>query len=138
MKRLFVDTSALIALKDSGDERHGEALRFFEPLLADARARLVVTNYVIFEVHAYFCRTPGVALEFVDALLTQPIFRVIRASPRDERRALEILRSSRDKTYSLADAVSFAVMERVGLKEAFAFDRHFRQRGTIKVLPSVV
>ena len=34
-----------------------------------------------------------------------------------------------DKTYSYTDATSFAVMERLGLKTAFAFDPHFRQHG---------
>ena len=35
----------------------------------------------------------------------------------------------RDKTFSYTDACSVAVMERLGLKTAFAFDPHFRQYG---------
>ncbi len=31
--------------------------------------------------------------------------------------------------FSLADAVSFEVMSRDGLEQAFAFDRHFRTAG---------
>ena len=34
-----------------------------------------------------------------------------------------------DKTRSYTDATSFAVMERLGLKVAFAFDPHLRQHG---------
>ena len=34
-----------------------------------------------------------------------------------------------DKTFSYTDATSFAVMGRLGLKTAFAFDPHFRQFG---------
>ena len=135
MNRVFADTSALVALKDSGDEHHAKALEFFEHLLNGARTQLILTNYIACEVHAYFCRTPGVALEYLDALRTHPLFVVVRAGPRDEKKALDILRSSSDKTYSFADAVSFAVMERLLLKSAFAFDRHFRQRGTCAVLP---
>jgi predicted nucleic acid-binding protein len=32
-------------------------------------------------------------------------------------------------TYSYCDALSFAVMERLGVAEAIAFDRHFREYG---------
>ena len=35
----------------------------------------------------------------------------------------------RDQRYSLADAVSFEVMSRDGLEQAFAFDRGFRTAG---------
>lgn len=36
---------------------------------------------------------------------------------------------SRDKHRYLADAISFAVLERLGLGQAFAFDDHFLQYG---------
>ena len=132
MKRIFVDTSALVALKDSGDRHHAGALAAFE---AHRAAQFVLTNYVVSEVHAYFCRTPSVALEYADYLLSHPAFRVVRAMGRDERRALEILRTGKDKTYSYADAVSFAMMERLGLRTAFSFDRHFSQHGRWRVIP---
>lgn len=34
-----------------------------------------------------------------------------------------------DKSYSYTDATSFAIMGRLGLRTAFAFDPHFRQFG---------
>ena len=52
----------------------------------------------------------------------------------DESRAISILRSHEDKTYSYCDALSFAVMERLGIAEAVAFDRHFREYGRFTVL----
>ena len=39
------------------------------------------------------------------------------------------LRPYRDKRWSLCDAVSFEVMTRQGIQEAFAFDEHFEQAG---------
>ncbi len=50
---------------------------------------------------------------------------IIRATVADERRAREVLEKYHDKDFSLCDAVSFAVMERLGMTLAFAFDRHF-------------
>lgn len=136
MSSTFIDTSALVALKDSGDAHHEQALECLERIRRAPAARLILTNYVLSEVHGYFCRAPRVALEYVEHLRRDPLFQVVRALSRDEDRAVSILRSSRDKTYSFADAVSFAVMDRLELQAAFAFDRHFKQYGRQRILPS--
>jgi len=39
-----------------------------------------------------------------------------------------------DKSYSLCDALSFVVMERLGVTEAISFDRHFREYGRFTIL----
>lgn len=39
-----------------------------------------------------------------------------------------------DKGYSLVDASSFAIMNRMGIKQALATDDHFRQEG-FEVVP---
>jgi len=38
-------------------------------------------------------------------------------------------------TYTLMDATSFVVMERLGITTAFAFDHHFRQYGFVIMQP---
>ena len=52
----------------------------------------------------------------------------------DEALAISILREHQDKTYSFCDALSFMVMERLGVTEAMAFDRHFREYGKLTIL----
>jgi predicted nucleic acid-binding protein len=47
----------------------------------------------------------------------------------DEERAREIILAYEDKAFSYTDATTFAVMERTGIKTAFAFDSHFLQFG---------
>ena len=135
MIRVFADTSGLISLKDSSDTHHGEALGYLTAALAEGGVRLVLTNFILAEVHAYFSRTPKVALEYLDRLLSDPLFQVLRASPKDEEAALGILRHAGDKTYSMTDAISFAVMDRLGIDSALAFDKHFRQHGRYRILP---
>ena len=46
-----------------------------------------------------------------------------------EERAWSILESHAEELWSHVDATSFALMEREGITEAFAFDHHFAQRG---------
>jgi predicted nucleic acid-binding protein len=59
---------------------------------------------------------------------------VERTTAEDERRAVQIVLKYRDKDFSLVDASSFALMERLGLRRAIAFDPHFRQYGRFIVL----
>jgi predicted nucleic acid-binding protein len=59
---------------------------------------------------------------------------VERVRRADEERAIAILKKHKDKTYSFCDALSFAVMERLALTEAIAFDRHFRAYGRFQIL----
>jgi uncharacterized protein len=54
---------------------------------------------------------------------------VIRARAADENRAKQILFQYDDKDFSFADAISFAVMERLQIRLAFTFDRDFAQYG---------
>jgi len=57
------------------------------------------------------------------------VWRIEAVHSRDEERAKEIIRRYTDKSFSYTDATSFAVMERLGLREAFGFDPHFQQYG---------
>jgi predicted nucleic acid-binding protein len=52
----------------------------------------------------------------------------------DEQSAIAILREHQDKMYSLCDALSFVIMERLDITEAIAFDRHFREYGAFTIL----
>lgn len=54
---------------------------------------------------------------------------VLRVREDDEATGLAIIRRYRDKEFSMTDATSFAVMERLRLHWAFSFDSDFRQYG---------
>ena len=62
---------------------------------------------------------------------------VVRVSTRDERRAREILADYDDKDFSLTYATSFAVMERLRIAHAFAFDRNLTQYGLSVLTPDL-
>ncbi|MEZ5332105.1 MAG: hypothetical protein R2991_08630 [Thermoanaerobaculia bacterium] len=53
----------------------------------------------------------------------------MRAEERDELAALVHFERFADQGVSFTDAVSFAVMRRLGLEGAFTFDRHFGLAG---------
>ena len=98
---------------------------------------LVTTNAVVIETYSLFLsrlrdgRREAIAL--LD-MISGDRYRVERIRVADEKRAITLVRAHDDKTYSLCDALSFVVMERLHIKEAIAFDRHFRAYGRFTVL----
>ena len=54
---------------------------------------------------------------------------IVRVRSGDEGRARNILFRYTDKDCSFTDAISFVVMERLGIRSAFTFDQDFAQYG---------
>ena len=126
---MFLDSSAFYAALDARERKHPDARSLFEHLRA-LGAQLYTSNYVAAEAHALILRRVGrvVALRFLSDL-DRSATTVIGALPADEQRARAILRRYDDKDFSLTDAISFAIMERLGISQAFSFDSDFAQYG---------
>lgn len=128
-RRVFVDTSAYVALLGPRDDRHAEAVRIVEKI-ADDRLLHYTTNVMLIEGHAMMLSRLGrtAARAFLTRIEESRTV-VVRARAQDEWRAVVIIDQYHDKDFSFADAISFAVMERLAITQAFTFDRHFEQAG---------
>lgn len=140
MKRVFVDTGGFVALLVAEDEMHLRASTLFESAARDGWT-LMTTNAVVVETYSVLLARAkngrGAAISFLDAVAeaqSQSDLVVERVQPADELNAIALLRAHSDKTYSLCDALSFVVMERLDIPEAIAFDRHFREYGRFTIL----
>ncbi|MCL4288603.1 MAG: PIN domain-containing protein [Thermoleophilia bacterium] len=125
---VFVDTSAIYAGIAVNDEFHEHAVDTWERLLD--RGEDLVTHALI-EVESAVLVQRRIGFEAVAALadLLLPRIKVIEVG-RDERRAaLAAVAARGSREISLVDRVSFDLMHRLGLREAFAFDRHFADAG---------
>ena len=92
----------------------------------------MTTSLVLAEAHALIARRLGVepGLAFLDALGTPRDRRVEWVDEALATAAVDRwIRRHRDRPLSLTDAVSFEVMRRDGLREAFAFDDDFERAG---------
>ncbi|MGH9184401.1 MAG: type II toxin-antitoxin system VapC family toxin [Acidimicrobiales bacterium] len=128
----LTDTSALYAYVDSADENHASAVTVFRALLDGAG--MVTHNYVVVEVSALVQRRLGsraTGVLFDDVL---PVVDVLFVDEDTHRAAATSYRSSLRRRTSLVDHVSFEMMRRTGLQEAFAFDNDFDREG-FSVLP---
>ncbi len=125
---VFVDTSALLATLNAGDENHARAARSFRGLV-EGDEPLVTTSYVLVETTALLQHRFGLAAvrRFEDDLA--PVLDVVwvERDLHEEGRAALLTAGRRD--LSLVDCVSFACMRRLGVLRAFHFDRHFREQG---------
>ena len=126
MAQVLVDTSAIYALVDRDDTYHRKSVAILRSLPRRGVTPLL-TNFILAEAHALLLSRLGA--EMARQWLLRQLWPVEAVTPQDEDKAKEIIRRYVDKTFSYTDATSFAVMERLGLKEAFAFDPHFRQYG---------
>lgn len=96
-----------------------------------ARAyRQYTTNALLIEAHALLLSVLGnrAAYQFLREM-DRGTTTIIRVRASDEERAKEILGRYADKDFSFNDAISFTVMERLGMTAAFTFDRDFAQYG---------
>lgn len=94
------------------------------------------SNFILAETHALLLSRRGraIALRVLEETDQSPTT-MVRVSGADEARAREILRQYDDKRFSLTDATSFAIMERLSILYAFGFDRNFEQYGLTVLTP---
>jgi predicted nucleic acid-binding protein len=128
MTDVFLDTVGLIALWDSADQWQAAAEGTYRQLVSQGR-RLVTTGLVLLECGNAAARRPyrrkvnelRQGLED-EGLLVEPTSEgVIRAWT-----AYDLGEAGQA---GIIDHVSFVVMRRVGLTEAFTNDRHFQAAG---------
>lgn len=136
MRSVFVDTSAFVALRNSAEAEHERAREALAELVGSGAA-LFTSNYVFAETYTALLVRVGraEAVEWGRRFRESAAIELVRLDRSVEDEAWEILERHGDKRWSYVDATSFALIERDGGGEAFAFDAHFDQRG-LTVLPA--
>lgn len=128
---VFVDSSAYYAFADRDDRSHQRALQI-AGRAQQIGLRFYTTRYVLAETHALIIsrqRNSRLALAFLREIERSRATTVVTLDEADEARVREILARYEDHLFSLTDAISFAVMERLSLVYAFAFDSDFAAFG---------
>ena len=128
MNAVFADTSALLALLSTTDENHARAKRAFAHLRA-RQALLLSTSYVLVETYALVGRRLGLDAARSFRADFAPLIDVVWIDETLHNAGLDLLFNRRKRMLSLVDAVSFIVMRRRLVAEAFAIDPHFDQEG---------
>lgn len=126
-----------MALRNRAEREHDAAREALSVLVAE-RTLLLTSSYVFSETYTALLIRVGreEAIEWGRRFRAGDAIEVARIDESVEEQAWSILESHADKRWSHVDATSFALMEREGITTAFAFDRHFAQRG-LTLVPGV-
>ncbi len=130
---IFVDTGGWFAAYMPSDPDYRAAKAWF----VANRVQLVTTDYVIDELLT-LARARGESRRGIvlgTRLIAGDLCKIEFVRPDDFAMAWDLFVRFDDKAWSFTDCVSRVVMDRLGIKVAFALDAHFRQFGTITVVP---
>src|SRR5260221_14349791 len=127
---VFVDSGAWIALALTRDPLHTQAREHWE-LLQGAGARLHTSVPVVIETFTFLDRNANrdVALAWKASLDKPGVVTILPCDLNDLEQAWDYFRRSDLHKLSAVDATSFAIMKRVGIGLAYAFDHHFAVAG---------
>lgn len=127
---IFIDTSWFKAYLDPRDDFHSQAVAQSK-VLSQEKTILYTTNFVVDETLTLLRVRSGleVALKFRDFLAQiSSHTKIIRILSQDEFKAWDWFPKKWSKL-SFSDCTSFAVMQRLGLKDVASFDDHFGRAG---------
>jgi len=130
----FVDTGAWAALFIPADPLHAAALAWFR----DNRDRLITSDYVVDEVLTLLKIrfSTQAAIRAGQFLMGERLSTLISLTQDDIGQGWRIFRTHKDKGWTFTDCTSLALMQRLRISNAFAFDRHFLQMRGIRRVPA--
>jgi predicted nucleic acid-binding protein len=129
---VFVDTGAWYAASVPSDADHAAARAF----IASNTESFVTSDYIYNELLTLFRarRHMDRARGWIEQVRAERCD-IVRVASDDIVQATEVFLRFADKEWSFTDCTSLIVMQRLGIQRAFSFDDHFRQFGTVTVVP---
>ena len=113
---------------DADDDQHSRAEAEWRRLVGGGSG-LLTTSYVLVETTALVQHRLGMEAVGVLEQEIRPVLRVEWVDEALHASGMASVLAAGRRGLGLVDCVSFAVMARAGLREAFAFDDHFAGRG---------
>jgi predicted nucleic acid-binding protein len=122
----YVDTSALIALTDTGDTWHA----LFRRLFSDATP-MFTTPLAVSEGHAWFLRRydPSRALAFLAMIEEMEPLEIVPIGSQEQAGGILILRRFSDQDLTLTDAIGLHCMKARKVRACWSTDRNLALTG---------
>lgn len=128
--KLFIDTSFFIALANSRDSHHAQAL-LIQSQLSQQKAYKYTSEYVLIELGNGLSRLRfrPIAQRIIQLVRTDQSFEVVSATPDLFAESLALFNQRDDKEWGLTDCSSFVIMKQLNIDTALTADHHFVQAG---------
>ena len=130
---IFVDTSAWFDSIMPSEKNHLIAAGW----LGRNNQRLLTTDFIVDETLTLL-RARGEArsaLTLGAQFFNEEIAQLYYLTEEDILAAWRLFSTYTDKEWSFTDCTSKIVIEKLGITHAFSFDQHFKQFGTVTVVP---
>lgn len=132
-KRVFIDTSFIIALLNPNDKFNKIAQEYTHHLFVDHE--VWTSEAVLFELGNTFTKSNRELVKiFISNLRRSPYVHIVWGNKDLFQKALVLYSQHDDKRWSLTDCLSFIIMNEHDLSIAYSSDHHFEQAGFHYVL----
>ena len=133
---VFADSSALAALLLPGDVNHTKARQWIEQ---NPKEEIITTDYIIDELYTLILartRNKNWTISAINNFREcNWISEIIFITRLDFLQAEQIFLAYQDKGWSFTDCTCKIVIERLSITQAFSFDPHFNQFGSVIIVP---
>ena len=128
MEKVFVDTSAWVALFVKNDINHKKAITAFEKIKKSKYA-IYTSDYVIDETITTILVRGNHRQSVIagDALLSSKNINIIHVNPDYFEDTWKKYQKYKDKQFSFTDVSCFTIMKYLDINSAFTFDKDFVQ-----------
>ncbi|MDO8619452.1 MAG: PIN domain-containing protein [Candidatus Daviesbacteria bacterium] len=130
-RKIFIDSSILIAFIDRGNSNHLKSSKAMEDL-ASIGYRLYTSSQVVTDSYTLLSNEVGttVALEFLQTMLQSSI-EILFPQKADFITAHRILRVNRDRQIPLTEALNATLMQKRGIVQILTFTHWHNLFGTV-------
>jgi predicted nucleic acid-binding protein len=127
---IFIDTGAFLARYIVRDQHHTDAVAFWGEL-ADSGTACFTSNLVLSETFTLLARRTHYkfAAERARQTYLSNVLQILRPYAKDEAAGVFLFDKFADQQVRFCDCVSFALMRRLRIPDAFTFDAHFGLAG---------
>ena len=129
-EKIFVDTSAWVALFIKNDINYEKAICIFEGI-KQLKSPLYTSDYIIDETITTILGRGNHHQSVLagKALFTSQILTLIPVAPDYLQKTWKLYQKYHDKEFSFTDTSSFTIMKDLSIKKAFSFDEDFMKVG---------
>lgn len=126
--RIFVDTSAFIAILNIDDVYHLQASKVWRGLM-DQEAIISSTNYILVESLAIIQNRWGMkaVAQFLQAIV--PLLQIVWIDETLHQMGISAMLTANKRRLSLVDCISFEVARMLDVDAVFAYDQHYWEQG---------
>ena len=135
MSKVFVDTAAWLALVNTDDDLHDQAIQVKNQLQQE-KAYLITTDFIFLEVADALAATKfrRRTIAYIQRLRELVNLRVLPVGESLYNQGWQLYCPRLDQSWGLTDCINFVVMQQENISVAFTSDRHFEQAGFKRLL----